>query len=39
MRIFLPFAIVWFMQLRAREFDAATFRSFSDEPATAPGFF
>jgi len=39
MHIFLPFAIVWFMQLRAREFDAATFRSFADVAATAPGFF
>jgi hypothetical protein len=39
MHIFLPFAIVWFMSLRAREFDAATFRSFADEAATSPGFF
>jgi hypothetical protein len=39
MHIFLPFAIVWFTPLRAREFDAATFRSFADEAAMAPGFF
>jgi len=37
--MFLPFVVVWFMQLHAREFDAATFRSFSGEAATVRGFF
>jgi hypothetical protein len=39
MHTFLPFVVDWFTPLRAREFDAATFRSFADEAATAPGFF
>jgi hypothetical protein len=39
MHIFLPFAIVWFTPLRAREFDAATFRGFADEAVTVRGFF
>jgi hypothetical protein len=39
MRPFLPFVVVWFTQLRASEFDAATFRSFADEAATVRGFF
>jgi hypothetical protein len=39
MHIFLPFAIVWFTQLPAREFGAATFRSFADEGAMVRGFF
>jgi hypothetical protein len=37
--MFLPFVFAWFTQLRAREFDAATFRSFADEAATVRGFF
>jgi hypothetical protein len=39
MHIFLPFVVVWFTQLRAREFDAATFRSFAGEATTVRGFF
>jgi len=39
MHPFLPFVVVWFTRLRAREFDAATFRSFADEAATVRGFF
>ena len=39
MHAFLPFVVVWFTQLRAREFDAATFRSFAGEAATVLGFF
>ena len=39
MHTFLPFVVVWFTPLRAREFDAATFRSFADEAATVRGFF
>jgi len=39
MHIFLSFVVVWFTQLRAREFDAATFRSFAGEAATVRGFF
>jgi hypothetical protein len=39
MHAFLFFVVVWFTPLRAREFDAATFRSFADEAATVPGFF
>jgi hypothetical protein len=37
--MFLPFVVVRFTQLRAREFDAATFRSSADEAATVRGFF
>jgi hypothetical protein len=37
--MFLPFVVVWFTQLRARESDAATFRSFAGEAATVRGFF
>jgi hypothetical protein len=39
MHIFLPFVVVWFMQLPVREFDAATFRSFADEAAMVRGSF
>jgi len=39
MHIFLPFVVVCFTQLRAREFDAVTFRSFAGEAATVRGFF
>jgi len=39
MHIFLSFVVVWFTQLCAREFDAATFRSFAGEAATVRGFF
>jgi hypothetical protein len=39
MHTFLSFVVVWITPLRAREFDAATFRSFADEAATGPGFF
>jgi len=39
MHTFLLFVVVCFTQLRAREFDAATFRSFADEAATVRGFF
>jgi hypothetical protein len=39
MHTFLPFAIVRFTQLSAREFDATTFRSFADEAATVRGLF
>jgi hypothetical protein len=39
MHTFLPFVVVWFTQLPAREFDAVTFRSFADEAATVRGFF
>jgi hypothetical protein len=39
MHTFLPFLAVWFTQLPAREFDAATFRSFADEAAPVRGFF
>jgi len=39
MHTFLSFVVVWFTPLRAREFDAATFRSFADEAATVSGFF
>jgi hypothetical protein len=38
MHTFLSFVVVWVTPLRAREFDAATFRSF-DEAATVRGFF
>jgi len=38
MHRFLPFVVVWFTPLRAREFDAATFPSFA-EAATVRGFF
>jgi hypothetical protein len=38
MHTFLSFVVVWFTPLCAREFDAATFRSF-DEAATVRGFF
>jgi len=37
--MFLPFVVVGFTQLRARESDAATFRSFAGEAATVRGFF
>jgi len=39
MHTFLPFVVVWFTPLRAREFDAATFRSLSDEATKVHGFF
>jgi hypothetical protein len=39
MHTFLPFVVVWFTQLPAREFDAATFRSFADEAATVRDLF
>jgi hypothetical protein len=39
MHAFLPFVVVWFTQLCAREFDAANFQSFADEAATVRGFF
>jgi hypothetical protein len=38
MHTFLSFVVVWFTPLRAREFDAATFRSF-DEAAAVHDFF
>jgi len=37
--MFLPFVVVSFTQLRAREFDAATFRSFAGEAAMVRTFF
>jgi hypothetical protein len=37
--MFPTFVVVWFTQLRAREFDVATFQSFAGEAATVRGFF
>jgi hypothetical protein len=39
MHTFFPFVVVWFTPLRAREFDAATFRSFAGEAAALRVFF
>jgi hypothetical protein len=39
MHTFLPFVVVWFTPLCAREFDAANFQSFADEAATVRGLF
>jgi hypothetical protein len=39
MHIVLPFVLVWFTQLRAREFDAVTFRDFAGEAATVHVLF
>jgi hypothetical protein len=39
MHTFLPFVVVWFTQLPAREFDAVIFQSFADEAAMVRGFF
>jgi hypothetical protein len=37
--VFLSFTFVWFTPLRARGFDAATFRGLAGEAATLRGFF